>query len=951
MGERCAVGMAAFCFCALQLSAQTQAQAVTATPRLAEEIDNSQRAAIPGSHSPKARPENETGRVPGGTKLQSMSIVFSRSAQQEADLQNLIAAQQNPASPQYHKWLSPDDFAARFGLADADIAKVTQWLQRQGFTVDSVARSKNRINFSGTVLQAETAFATELHYYTVNGQQHFAPSTDISVPAALAGVVQNVTNLSTFKPRSHVIRRPIANFTSAQTGNHFLTPKDLATIYDITPAYNAGLNGTGQSIAVVGQSAVALTDIENFQSAAGLTKKDPTVILVPNSGTSTTVTGDESESDLDLEYAGGTAPGATIIFVYVGNSPNTSVWNSLVYAVDNKTAPIISTSYGDCETVYSPAEYSSMNGVLAQAAAQGQTVVAPSGDSGSTDCSGISGLTIAQQQALAVDFPASSQYATGMGGSEFPAADVATTASNFWTPANGSDVIGSAISYIPEQVWNDDDPTAPQLSAGGGGASALTARPSWQTGVPGIPPGTFRLVPDISLTASPNNAGFLYCSSDSSTKITGSCANGFRDGSNTNLTVAGGTSFDVPMFAGMVAIINQKLSSTGQGVVNPTLYSLAANSATYAAAFHDITSGNNECLGSATLCAGAGTTQFSAGTGYDEASGLGSLDFAALLAAWPANTTSLLPTSTTLTAATTTPASGASDVITITVAPTTTSATVPTGTLSVSVDGSVVNSTLPLGSAGAATYTFSSTTAGAHTITATYSGDGTYATSTGGPLTLAVGGTASKAFTLSATNVTVAAGSSGTSTVTVTPQNGYTGTISLKVSSSPSVANACFVISNTTVSGTSAVTAMLTVDTTSTACASAAIKGGSGQQRNSMPSSIPIAHRNNDASPVRGGDDGSLNYAQAGVGFAGLLFAGLLGFRSRTRKLSALAGILLLAAMGWALSGCSSSGSSSSSTSSSSGTAAKGTYTLTVVGTDTTTLSITASTTLTLTID
>jgi subtilase family serine protease len=574
------------------------------------------------------------------------------------------------------------------------------------------------------------------------------------------------------------------------------------------------------------------------------------VILVPNSGTSTIVNGDESESDLDLEYAGGTAPGATIIFVYVGNSPNTSVWNSIVYAVDNKTAPIISTSYGDCETVYSPTEYSSMNGVLAQAAAQGQTVVAPSGDSGSTDCSGISGLTIAQQQALAVDFPASSQYATGMGGSEFPAADVATTASNFWTPASGSDIIGSAISYIPEMVWNDDDSTATQLSAGGGGASALTPRPSWQIGVPGIPSGTFRLVPDISLTASPNNAGFLYCSSDPTTKITGSCANGFRDTSNMNLTVAGGTSFDVPMFAGMVAIINQKLNSTGQGVVNPTLYSLAANSATYTAAFHDITSGNNECLGSATLCAGAGTMQFSAGTGYDEASGLGSIDFAALLAAWPPGT----------------------------------------------VTG---------GSAG---------------------------------------------FTLGATNVTVAAGSSGTSTVTVTPQNGYTGTISWKVTSSPSVANACFIIANTTVSGTSAVTAMLTVDTTSTACASAAMKSGGGQQRNSMPSSIPIAHRNHDAPPPRGG--GELNYAQAGFGgFAGLLFVGLLGFRSRTRKLSALAGILLLAAMGWTLSGCSSSGSSSSSTTSSGGTAAKGTYTLTVVGTDMTTSSITASTTLMLTIN
>jgi subtilase family serine protease len=828
--------VAAISLCTLNLSAQAQTQATIPTPppRIMASIDDTQRAAIAGSRSPKARAENESGRVPGGTKLQSMNLVFQRSAQQETDLQTLIAAQQNPASPQYHQWLTPDEFGARFGMADADLAKVTLWLQQRGFNVEGVSHSKDRITFSGSVQQVEAAFATELHYYNINGQTHFAPSTEISVPAAIAPMVHGVTNLSTFKPRSHAIRRPIANFTSSQTGNHFLTPKDIYTIYDISPAYNAGHNGAGQGIAVVGQSAIVLTDIENFESAAGLAKKDPSVVLVPNSGTSTVVSGDESESDLDLEYAGAIAPGATIYFVYVGNAANMSVWNAIMYAVDNKTAPIVSTSYGDCETVYSATDYSSLNGVLAQAASQGQTVVAPSGDSGSTDCSGISGLTTAQQQALAVDFPASSQYATGMGGTEFPAADVATSASTYWTPASGSDVIGSAISYIPEQVWNDDS-VANGLSAGGGGASALTSRPSWQTGVPGIASGGFRLVPDISLTASPNNAGFLYCSSDSSTKITGSCTNGFRDSSNTNLTVAGGTSFDVPIFAGMVAIINEVTNSTGQGVVNPTLYTLAANSSTYGKAFHDITSGGNQCLASATLCVAPGTTQYAAGTGYDQASGLGSIDFFELLSAWPAATT---------------------------------------GT---------------------------------------------------------------KSFTLSATNITVAAGSSGTATITVTPQNGYTGTISFVVS--PSITNACFSIPNAIVSGSSAVAAMLTVNTTTTACASAAIKGGSGKQRNFV-----------DATPIASRDaDSTRHLRQAGTGFAALLFVVLLGFRSRPR--AALSAMFLVIALSVVLAACSSSNSSSSTSPSSSTTAAKGSYTLTVVGTDTTTSATTASTTLTLTID
>ena len=844
LGRAARIGqaLAAVSLCALNLSAQSQAQAQNAIPaplpRIVADIDSTQLAPIASSRSPKARPELESGRASATTRLQSMNLVFSRSAQQEADLQQLIAAQQNPMSPQYHQWLMPDEFGARFGIADADLARVTLWLQQQGFTVEGISRSKNRIAFSGTMGQVEAAFATQFHYYKINDETHFAPSTDLSVPAAIAPIVQAVTNISSFKPRSHTVRRPVPNFTSSQTGNHFLTPKDIYTIYDITPAYNAGLNGGGQSIAVVGQSAIVLTDIENFQRAAGLTKKDPILILVPNSGTSTTRSGDESESDLDLEYAGAIAPGATIDFVYVGNSSNFSVWDAIAYAINNRTAPIISTSYGDCETLFSASEYGSLNGLLAQAAAQGQTVIAPAGDNGSTDCSGDSSLTAAQQQALAVDFPASSQYATAMGGSEFPAANVSTTASQYWTPANGSDVIGSAISYIPEQVWNDDS-VANGLSSAGGGVSALTARPSWQTGVAGISAGSFRLVPDISLTASPNNAGFLYCSSDASTKINGSCANGFRDNNNTNLTVAGGTSFDVPMFAGMVAIINQKTGSSGQGVVNSTLYTLAANSATYAKAFHDITVGGNQCLASTTICAGAATTQYVAGTGYDQASGLGSLDFFELLSAWPAQASS-----------------------------------------------------------------------------------------------------AAKNFILSATNVTVSAGSTGASTVTVTPQNGYTGTISWVVTASPSIANACFTIPNTTVSGSSAVTSSLTVSTTAAACATVAVKSASVKPQPSVAGDNPSTQR------IASSDHMTL--MQGGCSLAALLFVGLLGLRSRMRPLYAL---LLLAAIGGALAGCASSGSSSSPSSSSSSVAAKGSYTLTITGTDTTSSSITASSTITLVIN
>jgi subtilase family serine protease len=932
------------------------AQAQTPQARIAGEIDNAERATLPGSHSPLARAEFETGRMPAGTPIAGISIVFKRLAEQEADLQALLTAQQDPGSPQYHKWLTPEEFAGRYGVADADVAKVEFWLQQQGFNLDGRSRSNNRIHFSGTAEQVEFAFGTEMHYYMLNGAKHFAPSTELSVPAALASVVETVGNLATFKPTAHVRygalqQAPRPDFTSSQTSNHFLTPADIATIYDIKAAYNAGFTGTGQSIAVMGQSSIAVSDIENFESAAGLAKKDPTMLLVPGSGTATITTGDESESDLDLEYSGGTAPGATIIFVFVGNSPNFGVFDSLQFAIENKTAPVITISYGSCESDLGSGEYTMLNGVLAQAAVQGQTVVSASGDNGSEDCFGDKDQSTTAQEALAVDFPASSQFVTGMGGTEFPAADVATTNTTFWTPASGADVIGSAKSYIPEMVWNDDS-AAGGLSSGGGGASTLTARPSWQTGVPGITAGNFRLVPDISLTASPNNAGFLYCSSDTQdTGITGSCANGFRDSSVKNLTLAGGTSFDAPIFAGMVAIINEKINSGGQGVVNSTLYKLAGNATTYASAFHDITSGSNECSGGATSCSVAGAASFAAGTGYDEASGLGSVDFFKLLNAWPGSATATPVASTTaLSAATTTPASGASDAIKITVASgSSSSMVVPTGIVTPMVDGNMASPSLTL-SNGVATFSFVSNTAGAHIVTANYSGDGTYSASSGS-VNLTVESSATKSFVLSVGNATVAAGSSGSSTVTVTPENGYSGTVAFTVTSSPAVANACFSVPSLTVSTSSAVMSALTIATSSGLCGSAAVVGGSGSAHKLGGVAVLSWLKN-----ISGFNEEGIAATHpvslavvTGLALSGMFLVGLLSLRSR--RLVAVWALVLVATVACGITGCSSAGSSSSTPTNTSTNAVKGSFTLTVTGTDTANSSVKASTTLTLTID
>ena len=900
-------------------------------PRLGKEIDNSLRVTLPGTHPPMAKSENDAGELPAGTMLHGISIVLSRSAAQESDLEALIAAQQTVGSPQYHDWLSPDEFAARFGVADSDISAIRQWLEQQGLTFLGVSPSKNRIVVSGTTEQLKAAFGLALHYYAGGGEKHYAPSSDLTLPAALAPLVESVANLSTFRPRPHVKfgkpRRAQANFTSSQSGNHFLTPKDIATIYNLDSAYGAGYTGSGQAIAVVGQSSVVLSDIEHFQTAAGFSKKDPTLLLVPDSGSATVVSGDEAEADLDLEYTSTIGRDAAIYFVYVGNNPNYSVWDSIAYAVDHKVAPIISVSYGICETALSSGDYASLNGVLAQAAAQGQTIVAASGDSGSTDCYGLNFLTAAQQKALAVDFPASSQYVTGMGGTEFRADDVASSNTTYWTSASGSDAVSSARSYLPEQVWNDSS-SSNGLAAGGGGVSSFTARPGWQTGVAGLPSGNYRLLPDISLDSSGDNAGYLYCSSDSqSTGVTGSCSNGFRDSNSTYLTVAGGTSFASPIFAGMLSLINQKLNSDGQGAINPILYTLAANASTYSSAFHDISNGNNKCTAGSTYCSSAGASEYSAGTGYDQASGLGSVDFYNLLMAWPNSNSSAVPSSTTLAAATTTPSTGESDAITIRVASASSSVTtIPTGTLTVLVDETTVSSDLALAN-GSATYLFSSAIAGSHTVTATYSGDSTFASSSGS-LSLTVAGDL-KAFTLSGTNVTVSAGSSSGSTITVTPKNGYTGTIAFTVSSSPSFTNGCFSLANATVSGSNAVTATLNVYTSSSACTTAAIRTaprhawlapGFRSRRNSRP------------------------YDACGIL---LLWAAILSSPVRhrlSRRLSPAGAVLLLAGAAFAAAGC-------SSTTSSTHNASKGTYTVTIVGTDVATPSITATTTIRVTVN
>jgi subtilase family serine protease len=612
-------------------------------------IDRNQTAVVRGSAHPLAKPEFDAGRVDGSMKINGVSLNFSLSSEQQTALQALLREQLDRSSPLYHQWLTPEQYADRFGMSQSDLARVTSWLQSEGFKIDSISRSRTRISFSGTASQIEVSFRTEIHHYLVNGAMHFANSTELSVPEAFGAIVLFIGNLSDLPARRsdfsisnqpHTSLSP--HYTEGTSGIHFLAPADFATIYDLNPLYSAGLNGAGQSIAVMGQSAIFASDLADFRTAANL---PPLIqfpapswnlqqILVPGSGTASVFPPALIEADLDLEWAEAVAPNVNLLFVFVGSAPNFNAFDALKYTIDQNLAPIVSITYGVCEQVLGNTEALVIQQEVQQANSQGQTVIAASGDEGAADCDGkVASATLG----LAVDVPASIPEVTGVGGTEFTGDN--TGSSTYWNITNAADG-GSALSYIPEMSWNDSVANM-QLSASGGGASTFFPKPAWQVGL-NIPDDSVRDVPDIALSASPDHDPYLICSN-------ASCVNGGFTDSSGNLLHTGGTSFGAPAFAGVVAIINQRTNSS-QGNVNPTLYSLAE---TTPAAFHDITTGTNfvPCTALSPNCPNSGIMGFFAGPGYDQATGLGSLDANVLVNAWPVNySISVNPTRVTIAA-------------------------------------------------------------------------------------------------------------------------------------------------------------------------------------------------------------------------------------------------------------------------------------------------------------
>ena len=544
--------------------------------RIASSLTNGQTVTLRGSVHRRALPQFDQGPVDPAMRMGTITLMTSPTPAQQRALTHLLAQQQDPKSANYHKWLTPEQYADRFGMSSNDMQKMAAWLKARGFTMVHPARGRNWISFTGTAAQVQSAFGTEIHRFNVNGELHYANSTAPVIPSALSGIVAGVRGLHDFRPRPHGIRRktgPRPAYNSSAFGP-LVAPGDIAAIYGIKALYDAGIDGSGQKLAVMGQTDIYLADITDFRTGFGLSAiscatdssgvitscDDPHFSYVLNGADpQLSSNGDISEADLDLEWAGAVARGAQIVYV---NSSD--VFSSFYYAVDNSVAPVISLSYGLCEfddnfVLSSSGQPLADENELQKASSMGITFVNSTGDTGAAECDfgGTSGTITATNlatQGLAVSYPASSPEVTGVGGTAIPLANLTA---QFWGTTNSTDG-ASTTSYIPEQVWNDDaeigefcvqnpgntfctqggstavsgwvpitDALSAQndigISSTGGGASNCAVqtsdnsacvsgfpKPSWQT-VTVSGQGNVRLTPDVSFLATPNFPGYIFC--------------------------------------------------------------------------------------------------------------------------------------------------------------------------------------------------------------------------------------------------------------------------------------------------------------------------------------------------------------------------------------------------------------------------------------------------------
>jgi len=709
------LAFAAVISCTVPLPAQTGSR--MPRPLITQPVDLSRAYRLAGNTRAEAIAVNDRGAVAGNLPLEHMLLLLRRAPEREQALQRYIEELHDPHSANYHRWLTPSQLGDRYGAAPQDIDAVSEWLRSQGFTVNFVYPTRMTIDFSGMAEQVERALHTPLHHLDVQGERHTANMNDPAVPAALAPAVAGIASLHDFRPRAMKrprSPRPQYTFPGPGVDVQAITPGDLAAIYNFTPLFAAGITGKGQTIAVVEDADLYTTDDwYTFRDTFGLSRYSMGSLALahPAAAAGKACTpggisfGDDSEAILDAEWASAAAPDATI---QVASCASTRTTFGGLIALENlinaDTPPsIISISYGECEALAGAALNEAFRAAYQQAVARGISIFAAAGDQGAAACdAGDQGAT----HGISVNAFASTPYNVAAGGTDF-GDTYSNTNAMYWAKANDANY-ASALSYIPEIAWNDscaggllasafgftvgygDDGLCNStlgrqselltVQAGGGGPSGCATgapatpgvvggtcqgydKPSWQTGVRGIPNDGVRGVPDVSLFAGTGVWGHYYVTCYSDVHFGGVVCSGDPSG----WSGAGGTSFGAPILAGIQALVNQKTGSA-QGNPNYAYYRLAAvpgalcdsaagDQPASGCIFHNVTQGDIavNCGGGQNCYGATGPTgrrgpvpngalsrsadqyvpAFGAAGGWNFATGLGSVNVANLVNRWP----------------------------------------------------------------------------------------------------------------------------------------------------------------------------------------------------------------------------------------------------------------------------------------------------------------------------
>jgi subtilase family serine protease len=690
----------------------TQLVFAQSVPLITQPVDEGQRVVLRGNTRPEVTAANDQGPVDDSLPLNGIELQLKRSPAQEQAAETLADDLQRAGSPQFHKWLTAEQYADQFGVAPQDITTISDWLTGHGFTVDDPSPSRMIITFSGTAGQVREAFGTEIHALVVKGVQHIANASDPSIPAALAPAIEGVVSLHDFRPRPMNVPKAQYTFPGVNFPFYAVVPADLSTIYDFNPLFAAGITGKEQTIALIEDSDVYNpADWNTFRNTLGLDayKGASLTTVHPGRGCADPgANGDDDEAILDAEWASAAAPSADLQLVSCAST--TTVFGVLIALqnlVNQRDVPsIMSESYAECEVQNGAAANAAFKAAYLQAVLEGVSVFVGAGDNGAALCD--YGSAGPAQSGVSVNGFGSTAYNVAVGGTDFGDSYLGTNA-NYWSSTNRP-TYGSALSYVPEIPWNDTcastlissfegypTPYGPggfcasafgasflYTEAGSGGPSNCATgesdlgiitfqtvitgptptdgtcrgwkKPNWQN-VLGNPSDGVRDLPDVSLFAGSGvwDHGYVYCDSD---PMTGYPCVGAPD----NWSLGGGTSFATPIMAGMQALVNQVWGGS-QGNPAPIYYSLARqeygnsgnkNCESFVqggpakhCVFNDVTVGDNDvdcvtpyncyapgapgAIGVLSLSNSEYEPAFTAGVGWDFATGLGSVNAANLV--------------------------------------------------------------------------------------------------------------------------------------------------------------------------------------------------------------------------------------------------------------------------------------------------------------------------------